>query len=125
MTPARVTLIRGDGIGPEVTDAAMQVMEAAGAQIRWDEQPAGKAAVKSAGTPIPDALLRSSPYLLGDRFTRADLTLAALLSPLFQPAQHPISWYTLPESLIAFREQFAGRPTSDHVLRMYREHRAE
>jgi isocitrate dehydrogenase (NAD+) len=59
MTPPRVTLIRGDGIGPEVTDAAMQVMEAAGAQIRWDEQPAGKAAVKKEGTPIPDALLRS------------------------------------------------------------------
>jgi isocitrate dehydrogenase (NAD+) len=59
MTPARVTLIRGDGIGPEVTDAAMQVMEAAGAQIRWDEQAAGRAAVKREGTPIPDALLRS------------------------------------------------------------------
>jgi isocitrate dehydrogenase (NAD+) len=57
--PPRVTLIRGDGIGPEVTDAAIRVMEAAGAQIVWDEQPAGKVALKRSGTPIPDELLRS------------------------------------------------------------------
>jgi isocitrate dehydrogenase (NAD+) len=59
MTPARVTLIRGDGIGPEITQAAVAVLDAAGAKIVWDEQLAGKAAVKTAGTPIPDALLRS------------------------------------------------------------------
>ena len=59
MTRARVTLIRGDGIGPEVTDAVVQVLEAAGARIDWDEQPAGRSAVKAAGTPIPDALLAS------------------------------------------------------------------
>jgi isocitrate dehydrogenase (NAD+) len=59
MKPVRVTLIRGDGIGPEVTAAAIRVMEAAGAQIAWDEQLAGKAAVKKSGTPIPDALIHS------------------------------------------------------------------
>ena len=59
MKPRRVTLIRGDGIGPEVTDAAMRVMEAAGAQVVWDEQLAGKAAVKKFDTPIPEQLLRS------------------------------------------------------------------
>jgi len=57
--PQRVTLIRGDGVGPEVTDAAMQVIEAAGAQIVWDEQLAGKAAVKKFNTPIPEQLMRS------------------------------------------------------------------
>lgn len=70
-----------------------------------------------------DAALRLTPYLLGDSFTRADLTLAALLAPLFQPPQHPVPWFTLPQSLIDFRDQFVGRPTSLHVLRMYREHR--
>jgi isocitrate dehydrogenase (NAD+) len=59
MKPVRVTLVRGDGIGPEVTAAAIEVMTAAGAAITWDEQLAGKAAVKQHGTPIPDALLRS------------------------------------------------------------------
>jgi isocitrate dehydrogenase (NAD+) len=57
--PARVTLIRGDGVGPEVTDAAIRVLDAAGAAIVWDEQIAGKAAVKKFGTPIPEPLLRS------------------------------------------------------------------
>ena len=59
MKPQRVTLIRGDGVGPEVTDAAMHVMEASGAQVVWDEQLAGKAAVKKFDTPIPEQLMRS------------------------------------------------------------------
>jgi len=59
VTPARVTLIPGDGIGPEVTNAARFIMERAGAAIAWDEQLAGKAALQAVGTPIPDALLAS------------------------------------------------------------------
>jgi isocitrate dehydrogenase (NAD+) len=57
--PARVTLIPGDGIGPEITRAATYLLERAGAAIVWDEQPAGKAALQAVGTPIPDALLAS------------------------------------------------------------------
>ena len=53
------TLIPGDGIGPEVIAAAVQVMEAAGGRFRWDVQKAGKAAFEECGTPIPDALIRS------------------------------------------------------------------
>ena len=55
----RVTLIRGDGIGPEVTGAVMTVLDAAGARIEWEEQLAGKAAVEAYGTPLPDALIAS------------------------------------------------------------------
>jgi isocitrate dehydrogenase (NAD+) len=55
----RVTLIRGDGIGPEVTDAALRVIDAAGGRIEWDEQLAGNAAVDAHGTPLPESLLRS------------------------------------------------------------------
>jgi len=55
----RVTLIPGDGIGPEVTRAAVHVIERAGAQITWDEQLGGKAALHAVGNPIPDALLDS------------------------------------------------------------------
>ena len=44
-----VTLIPGDGIGPEVTSAAVEVMEAAGASLEWDVQLAGKAALERIG----------------------------------------------------------------------------
>ena len=54
-----VTLIPGDGIGPEVTQAAVRVLEAAGARLRWDVQLAGRAAFERHGTPIPEALLAS------------------------------------------------------------------
>jgi isocitrate dehydrogenase (NAD+) len=59
MTPRAVTLIPGDGIGPEVVDAAVRVMEAAGARIAWDVQLAGKAAFEKLGTPIPEPLIAS------------------------------------------------------------------
>jgi isocitrate dehydrogenase (NAD+) len=58
-TPRPATLIPGDGIGPEVTAAAVKVIEAAGGRIAWDVQPAGKAAFERLGTPVPDALLAS------------------------------------------------------------------
>ena len=58
MSP-RVTLIRGDGIGPEITTAALSVMEAAGVRMDWDEQLAGMAAMDEAGTPLPDSTVES------------------------------------------------------------------
>ena len=54
-----VTLIPGDGIGPEVTDAAVTVIAAAGGRIEWDVQLAGRAALDRFGTPVPDALVAS------------------------------------------------------------------
>jgi isocitrate dehydrogenase (NAD+) len=58
-SPYKVTLIPGDGVGPEVTAAAAKVVAAAGVDIAWDTQLAGKAAVAQVGTPIPDALVAS------------------------------------------------------------------
>jgi len=55
----RVTLIPGDGIGPEVVAAATRVIAATGVAIEWDRQRAGREAVLEEGTPIPDALVRS------------------------------------------------------------------
>jgi len=55
----RVTLIPGDGIGPEVIEAATAVVAAAGVDITWDRQMAGAAAVETGGNPIPDELIRS------------------------------------------------------------------
>ena len=55
----RVTLIPGDGIGPEVTSAAQLVAAATGVAIDWEVVPAGEPAIKAHGTPLPDAVLDS------------------------------------------------------------------
>lgn len=49
----------GDGIGPEVTRAAVRVVEAAGVKIAWDEVEVGKQAVERYGMPLPAAVFRS------------------------------------------------------------------
>jgi isocitrate dehydrogenase (NAD+) len=54
-----VTLIPGDGIGPEVVDAAVLAIEAAGAKLEWHRAAAGAGAVPTHGTPIPAATLES------------------------------------------------------------------
>ena len=54
-----VTLIPGDGIGPDITDATVRVIEAAGVKIVWDQQLAGVAAVEKFHTPIPEETLAS------------------------------------------------------------------
>jgi isocitrate dehydrogenase (NAD+) len=55
----RVTLIPGDGIGPEVTQAARRVAEATGVAIEWEVVDAGEKAIKATGSPLPDAVLDS------------------------------------------------------------------
>jgi len=53
------TLIPGDGIGPEIVDATVAVLEALEAPFEWDRQVAGLAGVKAAGDPLPPATLDS------------------------------------------------------------------
>ena len=60
MTAVRaVTLLEGDGIGPEITHATLQVLDALGTKFDWDERYAGMSAVSKMGTPLPDATLDS------------------------------------------------------------------
>jgi isocitrate dehydrogenase (NAD+) len=54
-----VTLIPGDGIGPEIAAAARDVLEATGVAFSWDEQAAGEATLASEGTPLPDRVVDS------------------------------------------------------------------
>jgi isocitrate dehydrogenase (NAD+) len=54
-----VTLIPGDGIGPEIAAAARGVLEATGLELTWDEQVAGEATLASEGTPLPDRVVDS------------------------------------------------------------------
>jgi isocitrate dehydrogenase (NAD+) len=55
----RITLIPGDGIGPEITSAVTRIIKAAGVQIEWEEHIAGQAALDKYGQTLPDELLES------------------------------------------------------------------
>jgi len=55
----KITLIPGDGIGPEVTDAAVRVLEATGIEFRWETVEVGAGAMEKYGTPLPDSVLES------------------------------------------------------------------
>lgn len=54
-----VTLIRGDGTGPELVEAAKRVLEATGVAFNWDIQEAGVDIMETAGTPLPPSVLES------------------------------------------------------------------
>ncbi len=54
-----VTLITGDGVGPELAEAARQCVEATGVAIQWDVQEAGLDVMARCGTPLPDATMAS------------------------------------------------------------------
>jgi isocitrate dehydrogenase (NAD+) len=57
MAKRTVTLIPGDGVGPSLVEAALRVMDAAGAQVDWDRQEAGADVMDKYGTPLPEAVL--------------------------------------------------------------------
>jgi isocitrate dehydrogenase (NAD+) len=69
MTRPTITLIRGDGIGPEISDAALRILAAAGAELDYDEQLAGLAAVEREKDPLPrrtiDSIERTRVALKG------------------------------------------------------------
>ncbi|GIV53781.1 MAG: hypothetical protein KatS3mg039_0299 [Candidatus Kapaibacterium sp.] len=69
----RVTLIRGDGIGPEITDAVVRIVHAAGVPIEWEEVPAGLACFEQCGSPLPaetlDSIRRNGVALKGPTTT--------------------------------------------------------
>jgi isocitrate dehydrogenase (NAD+) len=94
-----ITLIAGDGIGPEVTKATQQVLQAAGVSIEWDPHVAGSEALKRTGHSLPpevlDSIRRNGVALkgpvttpIGEGFTsvnvalRKELDLYANLRPV-------------------------------------------
>ncbi len=58
-TPRTVTLLPGDGIGPEITESVTSILGAAGANIAWERHDAGEESIKRAGMPLPPATLAS------------------------------------------------------------------
>jgi len=57
--PYTITLLPGDGVGPEITEAAVRTVEATGVAITWDIRQIGEAALKKYGTPLPKEVLQS------------------------------------------------------------------
>jgi len=55
----KITLITGDGIGPEVTSSVLRVLEAAGVKVEWERLKAGAEAVAQSGEPVPESLIES------------------------------------------------------------------
>jgi isocitrate dehydrogenase (NAD+) len=55
----RVTLIPGDGIGPELADATQRVLDASGVTFEWERVDAGEAVMAEYGTPLPEHVLES------------------------------------------------------------------
>ena len=57
--PHSVTLITGDGTGPEITEAAKRCIDATGVQIQWDVREAGQDVFEATGNPMPDEVIQS------------------------------------------------------------------
>ncbi len=57
--PHRVTLIPGDGTGPELAEATRRVLDASGVSFEWEVQDAGEHVMAQDGTPLPDRVLES------------------------------------------------------------------
>jgi isocitrate dehydrogenase (NAD+) len=55
----KITLIPGDGIGPDITEAAVKVVDATGVNIRWEEMKAGLNAIDKYKDPLPEITLES------------------------------------------------------------------
>ena len=59
MSEYNITLIPGDGIGPEISDATVRVLEATGIKFNWDVQQAGEEVYEKEGSPLPKRVLES------------------------------------------------------------------
>ncbi len=55
----KITLINGDGIGPEISNSVMEIIKASGLEIDWDIQTAGADVIETEGSPLPNRVLES------------------------------------------------------------------
>lgn len=68
--------------------------------------------------------LNNRKYLVGDQFSRADLTVASMLCLLVLPSEHPLPWINIPDSRVTqFIDEYENHPVSQWVRTMYRVHR--
>jgi isocitrate dehydrogenase (NAD+) len=138
-----VTLITGDGTGPELAEAARRCIDATGVDIRWDVQEAGVDAMEKYGTPIPDSTIASirrtccalkapitTPVGTGFRsinvFLRQELGLYACIRPCKQYRGVRTFFDGVPIDIVIVRENTedlyagvefeAGRPETGRLI---------
>ena len=71
-----------------------------------------------------EKMLRLKQYLVGEQFTRADLTVASMLSLLVMPTEHPFPWKEIPDPQArAFYDKYRDHPVTEWVTKIYRDHR--
>ena len=64
------TLIPGDGIGPEISEAVVAVLDAMGAPFAWDVQQGGMAGIAACGDPLPPPGVAQKPLVSGNTGAR-------------------------------------------------------
>lgn len=146
MSAHRVTLIPGDGIGPEVVDATRRVLEATGVAFDWDVQLVGQPALDAYGTPLPDSVAESvianrvalkgpvsTPKVKGFRSVNIALRVASGLYANVRPCRVfpgvPSRFdgvdiaviRDVTEDLYAGVEATAGSPEARHIIRAIRD----
>jgi isocitrate/isopropylmalate dehydrogenase len=102
----RVTLIPGDGIGPELAEATTRVLDATGIGFEWESVEAGESAIAQYGTPLPEHVLESvrrtkvglkgpitTPWRVPKRQCRATPGARAVRQP---PARQVDGWGRIP-----------------------------
>ena len=68
--------------------------------------------------------IKGRSYLVGEQFTRADLSIASMLSWLSMPPEHPFPWIEIPDPYTRdFYDEYRDHPVSTWVKEIYREHR--
>ena len=71
-----------------------------------------------------EIILSQKEYLVGDKFTRADLSVASMLSLLVMPPEHPFPWREIPDLQTRdFYDEYRNHPVTMWVTKMYRDHR--
>jgi len=71
-----------------------------------------------------EKLLGQRPYLIGEQFSRADLSVAAMLSLLVMPREHPFPWIEIPDPKAqTFFDEYRHHPVTKWVRTIYRDHR--
>ena len=112
---------------PDATGAKAAVMRrafrVAAPYVRADYRTAPDAGPIRSGMDRLEAELGGRDYLVGDRFTVADLAGAALFTPLVAPPERPHQPRALPAPLLELREELSARPGGQWVHEMYARHR--
>ncbi len=138
-----VTLITGDGTGPELAEAARKCVDATGVDINWDVQEAGVDVMERLGTPIPDSVMESirrtrcalkapitTPVGTGFRsinvYLRQELGLYACIRPCKYYAGVRSFFSSVPVDLVIVRENTedlyagvefeAGKPETSQLI---------